>query len=195
MKKLFLTIALSFFLTASAWAISGPFMQSIVGSGGNVCSGTYGTSSGADNSAASAYIIRLRPITIDCNSPATYSIKAVLQDVDVDTREIKFLIYDDDGDSGDAGTRLYESSAMYDASTASSYEIVEDSGVTTSLSPGKYWVGPLYESTGNASEFQYDGTTGSLTLKHIQGDFTSPATWDTDNDSTSTAQDCYWLDF
>lgn len=195
MRKLFLAIILIFLFATNIQAIFPGFAQQIVGRSSDICSGTYGTTSGADSSAATAFIIRLRPITIDCNAPASYSIKAILQDTDVDTREIKFLIYDDDGAGGAAGTRLYESSAMYDVSTAAIFKTVEDSGVTTSLTSGKYWVGLLFESTANESDFKYDGTTGDLTLKHVQGSFTSPATWDTDNDSTSTAQDCYWLDF
>lgn len=195
MKKLFLIGLLSLFFAVNSWAMDMTVMQ-MVGSGSSAyCSGTYGDTSGANSSSVTAFIIRLRPITIDCDSPANYSIKAVLWLVNTAAREIKFLIYDDDGAGGDAGTRLYESNAMYDGNTTGDFAIVECSSVSTSLSSGKYWVGILYESPATVSQFQYDGTTGAVTLKHVQGDFTSPATWDTGNDSTSTTQDCYYLDF
>lgn len=41
MKKLFLGIVLSFFLAISAWAMSGPFMQSITGCGSLTCTKDY----------------------------------------------------------------------------------------------------------------------------------------------------------
>lgn len=195
MKRLLLLI-LSLAIIDISWALSPTMLDlSTHSSDEGECSGTYGDTAGANEAAASTFIIRLRPITIDCDSPASYSIKAVLKDIHSDIVEVKFLIYDDDGAGADAGTRLYESSAMFDASTSGVFKTIECSGVTTSLSSGKYWVGILFESTGNLSDFQYDGTTGDLTLKHIQGDFTSPATWDTEADSTSTAQDCYYFDF
>lgn len=169
-------------------------MSSGVVSGGDTCSGNYDYDlQGASGTAASANMIRIEEVTIDCDGTIE-DIVAWLDDVDGSTREVIFVLYDDDGTAGEPSTLLYNSSAPFYDAAASTFKEVTDSGISQSLTAGTYWVGVFFESAAN---FAYD--TGVGQNRHITRSAFSvsdvPAVWPEGTDSHSTARVSVYMTF
>lgn len=152
---------------------------------GTGCSGTYGLNSGASSTNPSnQYQIVLNKITIDCSGTVSY-VEQYLSDADLNYREVKYVIYDDDGGSGEPGTRLYTSAAVYNAGSAATLMWLQVSGVSLAVTPGDYWVGTIYEST--ATDTPYEVSTGQV-RSIVNADFNPPASWNTAGDAHFSTQ-------
>jgi len=152
---------------------------------GSVCSGYYGLETQAANQQATIYQMIINKVTLDCDgTPST--LEQYLNTADTDAREIKFIIYDDDGGTGEPGTRLYVSAAMYNATWNSAQWIADASvGSVGSLAAGDYYIGVIFESTSTTIFY----TLASGTARVItNADFIPPASWNTGADLHSTAQ-------
>lgn len=161
------------------------------------CTGTYGTtSSAAMVSNPVEYRMFTARITLDC--PATSGqVCATLEAAHDASHEIVYAIYDDDAGEGDNGgldgdpfTKVWSSTATFDAASESTpTEICID--FTATLEIGDYWVGYILESTAT----EYERTDSGGVGRHINvGSLTAPATfpltyW------TSSWDRSIWLNF
>ena len=191
MKRLLLICFLIFGLSSSVSAIS--LIGSGIVSSGAACSGTYGRTTGESNVSVNSYLIIVTSVTIDCSASAG-SIIATLQDAHDATHEVIFLIYDDDGGSGEPGTKVWAGDAMYDAGTEATFADITDTFSALSLTTGNYWIGMLYESTDTETKYRYEATSGQARY-YDNVNFTPPETWDYGEDTHSTAERVIWLSF
>ena len=142
----------------------GPGVKGYAASG---CTGTIGNNATTDAgyySTAANYLF-LREITVSCSGTAT-SISARLRLVDVDTREVVFVIYD----SG--GNRVWYGSNVYDASTATVTQTVTVA-CNYAFTAGTYRIGIMAE--GN-SRFYHSSATGATSAYYSSSGFPTPPT-------------------
>lgn len=148
--------------------------------GGSGCTGTYGRDTGASQNSANTNQIVLMKITFDCSGTIDY-IEQDLVSANTSDREVKFVVYDDDGTAGEPSTRLYVSSAVF----GSDGFISSGTGVGLGITPGDYWIGGIYESS--ITQMKFQSASGDARLV-INGDFNPPATFPTGGVTTSTAE-------
>jgi len=161
--------------------------------GGGACSGTYGRTTGASATNAVALLMIVTKVTIDCSASAG-SIIATLQHAHNSSHKIIFLIYDDDGTDGEPNTKIWSGDAMFDDATTSAYDDVTDTFSGLSLEAGDYWIGMLFESTDNETDYRYEASAGQARY-YSAPTFAAVAEWDEDSDTHSTAERAVWLSF
>lgn len=194
MRRVFFVCLIFFLLPLASSAWMGPLLgsgggQSAALSCAETASGNYGkTYEDGTSSNASQYRIFLLKIDLGAAEGSDPTIYCYLAD-DSSDGQVKFVIYDDDGGSGEPGTRLYVSSSST-AVDSSSFAWKSESTSTTCLT-GVVWAGFI---AGNAMNPGYQYKLSDGVVRYISnGNYDPPAAWNTDGDTHSTASCNFYL--
>lgn len=178
-------------LKAALLAASYPASAGLVlrGSGGAAsCSGIYGNNAAQNsNQGGASNLAILSRVTIDCDSPASYSLN--VRGKNDYSEQYILVIYANSG--GEPGSLVEASSAQ--ATPNDEDDATFSVSFTASLSAGDYWIGII---AGHHAIGIYDtASTGGTTRQVTLASFAAPATWNTSTDTDRTWNMAFWLDF
>ncbi|MFZ7127001.1 MAG: hypothetical protein ACOWWM_12690 [Desulfobacterales bacterium] len=200
MRKAFAIAITLLLLSSPAWAgfgytVYGGGHQAVAAGGAcaDTASGDYGnTATDGSNFNVSQNQILVTEIDLSTDEGEDPTLYAYIQDNNLGSAaNYKWVIYDDDGGSGEPGSLLYVSDSILIDQDAFAWDSLSSSG--TGCLTGKVWVGVILDGA-IAPGLKYNNT-GANTRYISNADFTPPETWDTDSDLTSTNARSFYMSF
>lgn len=190
MKKIFYTMLICLLFSSQCFCFE-LLGSGVVGAGG--CSGDYGdntTASSLVNSRA-GYLIATR-IPLSCGGTIT-AINAYMTYCGIDTNEIEFGLYADDGSGTDPAALIGSYGPFYDSGTAGGTVKWVTDTISQAVSSADYiWVVVMIEAT--ITRQYYDaGTIQNRVYAGTWGVW--PANWPTGSDSVETRDYGFYITF
>lgn len=160
---------------------AGMIGSNITVSGGATCTGIYGNSTVVtlNNEGGAPGLMIIQKVTIDCDSPASYTINTY--GANDYGNEYNIILYDDDGTANEAGTKLAESGNI--ATALDETDVLFTQIFTTALTSGDYYIG-MRMVTSNV-KFYSNSPTGGIT-RQATDIVEAPATWPEGTDTHRT---------
>jgi hypothetical protein len=142
------------------------------------CSGTYTTARDTLSGSGTAFKTWLTKHTLGCAGTIT-EMYAYISWANTSAREIKLVVYDNDGGSGEPSTKEYESAALFNAAWNSSWGLRGLSGISQAIdanTDGIVWVGIMMESAD--TQRGYDLNTGNSDERsYVSASFVVESPW------------------